>query len=226
MSEGQRRYSDEEFTRILSVALRLQEERKPRRVYGDGLTLVEMEAAARDVGIDPVLVRRAAALVAERATPRDRLLGGPTRYRLSRSTSGKASPDEMARVVDMIREELGAHGRVSSELDGVTWESEGDLSRIHVTLRPTGDRTDVRVSVNRDAAFITTWFLSVTAGIVSASVTGAVLDPATVAGGAVILGTGVAGGLTLARGLWALSTRTVRTRAEALMDLIQRGLGG
>ncbi len=226
MDDSTRRFSDEEFARILHTALQLQE-RDPAKPTNDrGLTLEDMKAAARDVGIDPTLVERAVALLPEKATTGGRFLGGATRYRLSRSVPGPAGPDELAPAVDMIRDDLGVAGRVSSELDGVTWETEGELSQIHVTLRPTANRTEVRVAVNRDAAASLTIFLPVVAGLVSAGVTAALLDPATLAGGALIMGSGLVGGLAVARGLWGRSSRIIRDRANRLMDLLQRGLAG
>jgi hypothetical protein len=219
-----RRYTEAEFARILQRALELQREGEPRRLLTEGLTLAEMQAAAGDVGIDPALIARAADLLPDGDATRARILGGPTRYRLSGSTAAVAGPDDLARVVDRIRGELHTAGRVRSELGGLTWESEGEPSQIHVTLRPGDDRTEVRVSVNRDAAFILTYFLSLTAGLVSAGVTGAVLDPPTAAGGALLLGSGAAGGLAVARVLWARSTRVIRERVEHLLDSVTSAL--
>jgi hypothetical protein len=220
-----RRYSDEEFARILHTALELQAKRGPRRL-SDGLTLAEMQAAARDVGIDPALVARAADLLPFRATTVERLLGGPTRFRLSGSTPAVPGPEELAHVLDRIRGELGIPGRAQSELGGLTWESVGQPSQLHVTLSPGSDGTEVRVAVNRDVAFILTYFMSVTAGLVSAGVAGAVVDPSSVATGTLILGSGAAGGLGVARLLWGRSTRIIRDRASRLMDLIVSTLSG
>jgi hypothetical protein len=220
-----RRYSDEEFARILHKALELQGAREPGR-HTDGLTLAEMQAAAGDVGIDPALVARAADLLPDQAGARARILGGPTRYRLSASAPVGAGPDDLARVVDGIRGELGIPGQVRSELQSVTWKSEGEPSEFHVTLTPADGRTEVRVSVNRDAAFILTYFLSVSAGLVSAGVTGAILDPPTLAGGALLLGSGVGGGFAVARLLWARSSRVISDRARRVVDLIVETLRG
>lgn len=224
MDDNTRRFSDEEFARILHTALQLQERDTARPPTDRGLTLEDMKAAARDVGIDPALVERAAALLPEKAATGRRLLGGAARYRLSCSLPGPAGPEELARAVDMIQEELGVAGRVASELDGITWETEGELSQIHVTLRPTADSTEVRVAVNRDAAAALTTFLPTVAGVVSAGIAGAILDPATMAEGALIMGSGLVAGLAAARGLWGRSSRVIRHRADRLMDLLQQGL--
>lgn len=226
MSDETRRYTDEEFSRVLHTALQLQEQVAARgRAGGHGLTLDEMKAAARDVGIDPELVDRAVALLPQKRSLAERILGGPTRYRLSHSAPMRPDADRLAQVVDMIRAELGITGRVYSEFDGVTWETEGEVSQIHVALFPKADHTEVRVSVNRDAAFILTWFLSLAGGMVAAGVTGGIVDPA-VTEGVLIMSSGAAGGLALARLLWRRSTRIIRERVDRLIGVIGRGLEG
>jgi hypothetical protein len=224
MSDNSRRYTDEEFSRVLHHALQLQERAatgKGGRQHG--LTLEEMKAAARDVGIDPELVERAVALLPQKRSITENLMGGPARYRLSYTAPARAEADQLTQVVDMIRAEVGITGRVSSEFDGVTWETEGEVSQIHVALFPRAERTEVRVSVNRDAALILTWFGSLAGGIVAAGITGAIIDPA-VTEGVLIMGSGTAGGLALARLLWQRSTRIIRERADRLMAVIGREL--
>ena len=223
MTENTRRYTDEEFARVLHTALQLQDRDTSGWSGGHGLTLEQMKEAAREVGIDPALVDRAVALLPRKATSWERLVGGPTRYRLSHSAPVPPDPDAVVQVVDRIRAELGVAGRLSSELDGVTWETEGELSQLHVALFPSATGTEVRVAVNRDPAFILTWFLSLAGGLVAAGVTGGIIDP-TAAEGTLIMGSGVGGGLVLARLLWRRSTRIIRHRAERLMALITRGL--
>lgn len=224
MTDDTRRYTDEEFSRVLHTALQLQERATTGRAGGQhGLTLAEMKAAARDVGIDPELVERAVALLPQKRSVAEHLMGGPTRYRLSHSARSRPDADRLARVVDMIREEIGSPGRVSSELDGVTWETEGEASQIHVSLFPRADHTEVRVSVNRDAAVVLTWFGSLAGGMVAAGVTGAIIDPA-VTEGVLIMGSGAASGLVVARLLWRRSTRIFRERVDRIMAVIGREL--
>lgn len=228
MSDQPRRFSDEEFALVLRRAMELQDGGPAGRAGApDGLTLEDIKAIARDVGVDPSLVDQAVAFLPEGGeSTLDRVLGGPTRYRLEHSVDHAAGEDDLARAVDAIRRETGHHGKVSSELGGITWETDGEPSQLHVDLTPRGDGTEVRLSVNRDAAFILTWFFSVAGGLVAGGVTGAVVQPDTLLGGLAIMGGTVTGGLALARTLWGRSTRVVRARVERLMEAVVGNLGG
>ena len=109
-------------------------------------------------------------------------------------------------------------GRVTSELNGVTWETVNEVTQFHVSLSPRGDNTEVRLTVNRDAAFILTWFFSLAAGLVSAGITGGIIDPDSALVGLRLVATGAAGGLALDRTLWGRTTRTIRAKIDRLMD--------
>jgi hypothetical protein len=223
MSNDARRFSDEEFALVLRKAIELQDGAGPRPHSPDGLSLEEMKAVARDVGIDPALVERAAAFLPDgRMSGFDRITGGPTRYRLEHSGTASRTKEDFAEILDLIRRETGHHGKVTSELDGITWATEGEVSQFHVSLSPRTDSTEVRVTVNRDAAFVLTWFFSVAGAFVAAGITGAVGQPETVVGGFAIMGTALGAGLTLARTLWTRSSRVVRDRTHRLMELLAR----
>lgn len=200
MSNDSRRFSDEEFALVLRKALELQ----------DGRTL-------------PALVDRAVSLLPDhKLSGAERILGGPTRYRLEHSGSRVLSKQDLARAIDIIRRETQHHGKVTSELDGITWQKVGEPSEFHVSLSPRDGGTEVRLSVDRNAAFMLTWFFSVAGGMMLAGITGGIIDPATVAGGLAIAGTGLAGGLTLARTLWTRSSRAIRAEADRLMVALAR----
>jgi hypothetical protein len=223
MSREPRRFSDQEFALVLRKAMELQDGRDGAHRTAGGLSLEDMKAVARDVGIDPALVDRAVSLLPEdRHSTKDRLTGGPTRYRLEHSAKTPLNEEDVARLLDVVRRETGFHGKVTSEIDGVTWETEGEVSQFHVSLAPRGEGTEVRLSVNRDVAFILTWSFSVAAAAAGAGVTGAIIEPATVLGGLAIMGTLLTGGLAVARTLWGRSSRAVRAKAQRLMEALVR----
>ena len=223
MSNDQRRFTDEEFALVLRKAMSLQERRGPdlKGLPSGGMTLDDMKAVAREVGIDPALIEQAVALSpAQQNSQSQQLLGGPTRYRLEHSVRRIVTRDELAGVLDVVRRELQHPGKVTSELDGMVWETEGELSQLHLGLSPRGDRTEVRLTVNRDAAFILTWFLSVTGGLVLAGITGGALDPDSAAAGLAIITGGLGGGLSLARVLWGRSSRRIKEKVGRLMEAV------
>lgn len=225
MSNDARHFSDEEFALVLRKAMELQDGGSGFSLPSEGLSLEDMKAVARDVGIDPALVDRAVSLLPDQTLSRvDRITGGPSRYRLEHSGSA-VKKEDLSRVLDLIRRETGHHGKVTTELDGITWETEGEVSQFHVTLSPRDGGTEVRVAVNRDAAFLLTWFFSVLGAMVGAGITGAIGQPETILGGLAIMGTALGGGLTLARTLWGRSTKAVRAKAHRLMEILVREVG-
>jgi hypothetical protein len=98
------------------------------------------------------------------------------------------------------------------------------VNRFQVSLHPAREGTDVRLTVNRDGALAVTWIVTPLGGLVAAMITAAAIDPSSGAVAVGILGSGVAGGLAIARALWGRSTAAVRSRAERLMDAIRSGL--
>jgi hypothetical protein len=223
-----RRFSDEEFAQVLHAALRLQEKGAPKQLgSGEGLTLEEMKTAARDAGIDPALIERAVAMLpAEELSSGGRIMGGPTRYRLARSIPGPVEREDLVRAVDAIRETVGLAGQVTSELDGLSWETKGEPSQLHVSIFPEDDGTQVRLAVNRDAAAVLTIFMPIMGSLVLGGITGGAVDPATAVGGVAIMGGWLAGGVTLSRVLWGRSTRIIRDRANRVLDAVTRALEG
>lgn len=229
MAADNRRFTDEEFALVLRKAMALQEDaHQGRRSLPTGdLSLEDMKAVAREVGIDPALVERAVALLpAGGTTGIYRLLGGPTRYRLEHSGRRLLEREDLAEMLDVIRREMQHPGKVTTELDGVVWETEGEVSQFHLSLSPRGESTEVRLTVNRDGAFILTWFLSLVGGMVVAGATGAILDPHSALGTVTILAAGAGGGLTLARTLWGRTTRSIKAKINRLMDAVVRQVDG
>lgn len=225
MSNDPRRFTDEQFALALRKAMTLQDNPGPdgKSLPAGGMTLDEMKAVAREVGIDPALMEQAVALLpSQERSPADRILGGPTRYRLEHSATQRLSREDLARVVDAVRREMQQPGKVSTELDGLSWETEGEVSQFHVSLSPRESGTEVRLNVNRDGAFILTWFLSVLGGLVAAGITGGIVDPDTIIGGAGLVATGLGGGLAVARTLWGKTTRSVQDKIDRVMEAVVR----
>ncbi|HSG09082.1 MAG TPA: hypothetical protein VLA36_12040 [Longimicrobiales bacterium] len=226
MHDDGRRYSDEEFALILRMAAEsgvLSDHLKPRS--GDGLTLAEITQIAAEVGIPAPLVQRAAARLGDGdATQSSRLWGGPLRHTRRDVVAGTMDPGSLARVVDTIRDAAGQSGEVKEELGRVVWSSIGEPTQIRVSLAPDEDGTGVVVSADRNGAFVLTWTFPVLAGMVGAGITGAIIEPATVAGGVALFGGMTAGGLVVARALWGRSTRAVGRKLDAVLERTRRAV--
>jgi hypothetical protein len=218
------RYSDEDFALILRKAGELQH--LPAEDRTSGLTLAEMKSVASEAGIDPALIERAAALM-PRAAPQsvgERLIGGPVKYWLERSVPGEPSEEQMARLVPAIRAAYQHFGAVEESSSSVAWRTVGEASQVFVTATREGEATRLRVTADRGGGLLLTGFLNVMAGVVVAGITGAIIDPASNTVGALIMGGGLAGGLTMARTMWSMSTRSMRAKLDAVMDDLAREL--
>jgi hypothetical protein len=187
------------------------------------MTLEEMKAIAQEVGIEPRAVEWA---VRSMARPSERrihaLLGGATRYRLEDSVPGSLPEESFPGIVDAIRRVAEHHGEADSELGSLAWKTTGEVTQIHVVVRPESDHASVQVSADRSGAFIMTWFFSLAGGMLGAGIIGAVTEPTTVLGGvSVFLGMTVAG-LGTARTLWTRGTRRFKARFRALFNAVRR----
>lgn len=133
-----RRYGEAEVVRILERATELQEARVDS-VPGSGLTLDELAEAAREVGIDPAIVRRVAAELEgefREATPASRLAGGPLRLRIERKVEGELPPNRFEDVLLLVRRATGDEGVATLTDRTLTWRTggAGELARRWVAL--------------------------------------------------------------------------------------------
>ena len=95
-----RRYNEKEVALIIKQASELQESASSSE-SSTGMSLAELEQIAKETGLDPTLIRRAAADLDTRVTDRtpSRFLGAPTTLRLERTIDGEVSPDEYEALV-------------------------------------------------------------------------------------------------------------------------------
>lgn len=225
MGDDRRRYTDEEFAKVLHAAIKLQETSAARLPADrEGYTLEEMREAARDAGIEPALIDRAVAMLPFAVGTGGALLGGPARYRLARSVEGTATREDLIRAVDTIRNVVGLAGQVTTELDGLSWETTGEVSQIHVSIFPRDDGTEVRVAVDRVGAAVLTVLGPVAGALVLGGITGSIIELETVVGGVAFMGSWLVGGAGLARVLWGRSTAVIRDRASRVLDAVTRTL--
>jgi hypothetical protein len=216
------RFTEEQFALVLRKALELQDRPGAAGRRHGGLTLAEMQAIAGEVGVDPELVARAATLVphARGRTVAERILGGSTRAHLEYRCTATLAAEEMGSVVDRVRRVLDHQGKVTQVLDGVTWETVGEPSQLYVTLRPLEKGTDVQIRADRGAAFIMTWFLTLTFFLILAGATGGAVDPQSILEGMMLFGTFVAGALGTSRMIWARNSRIFEAKLQALLEAV------
>ena len=128
-----RLFTEDEAREVLALAA---ERSHTASEASAGLTLAELEEAARAAGIDPAHVRSAAADVlspGRRAVHRT-FLGVPVEVRRTRVLAGHLGPDDWAAVVGEARRAFGAHGVVTELGRTREWASHAHDTQAPVRL--------------------------------------------------------------------------------------------
>jgi hypothetical protein len=130
---SERRYSEEEVAAIFRAAAEqppaVEEESRP----AEGLTLGQLQAIGREVGLAPDAVAQAALAVEMQPIRARTFLGLPLAVNHTVQLQRQLSEDEWDRLVVQLREVFGARGRIRTDGSLRQW-SNGNL---HVLLEPT-----------------------------------------------------------------------------------------
>jgi hypothetical protein len=144
-----RRYGEEEVAAIFERAAEAQRTGRRQLAPGEGMTLAELQAIGREVGIPPELVAQAArSLDSAEARSSRRLLGFPIGVGRTVELDRRLSDQEWERLVVDLRETFDARGRVSVEGRFRQW-TNGNLQAL-VEPTPAGDRIRLK-TVNANA---------------------------------------------------------------------------
>ena len=138
-----RRFNDEEVALIIKRAAELQQTEAIADDSTSALTLAEVEQIAKEAGIDPSLIRRAAQTL-DRPGDANRpsaWAGAPTRLVFERVVDGEISLDEHEALIDTIRRALGDNGMPSVFGRTLAWSSSMHGSR----RRGAGRQVDVNI---------------------------------------------------------------------------------
>ena len=213
----ERRYTDNEVALILRRAVELGGETGPPRP--EGLSLAEIQQVAREVGIDPVTVVRAATALPTRK--RDRLaaiLGGPMHYRLDATTPRRASDADLGRILQSIRRAAGRQGRATQVLDSVEWRTSGERegSQLFVTVTTGDDGTTIEVTGDRQSTAVLLYLLSGMPAMIVSLIVGVNLEAGWAAVGAIA---GIVGGvLLLSRTIFSRTGQAFARKLESIRD--------
>jgi hypothetical protein len=145
---SERRFNDQEVAKILESALSENMDRALPARTSEGMTLAELQDIAREVGIDPVGVERAALALSEPAGRRSPMLGAPTTVQHERTVEGEVSQEHMQELVTTIRRVMARQGVVSVELDSLEWRARDALGARYVSITPGKGRTLIRALGN------------------------------------------------------------------------------
>lgn len=228
-SRSERRFDDREVGLIIHRAAELQQT-EVARTDSAGMSLAELEQVAREAGLDPALVRRAAREIDEPPPPpAPRLTGAPMRIVLERSFDGELHDDFYEGLVAEIRRSLDDQGQVSVLGRTLNWNPSnvgvGRHARprhLLVTVAVRGGQTTLRIeeSFGRLAGRL---FGGLMGGVGVGSGTGLGMGIGIGALHSAAAATGIIGGVVLAsyagaRGVFTLVVNRRRRQLEMLRD--------
>ena len=149
----ERQYSEEEVALIIKRAAELQQTEQTEQEPSTALSLTEVEQIAKEAGIDPRLIRRAALGLdqpaqSNRPSP---WLGAPTRLVFERVVEGEVPTEEFEGIVAEVRRTLGQNGIPSVLGRSLAWSAtiggrrRAQGRQVDVSVVPRGGVTTIRV---------------------------------------------------------------------------------
>ncbi len=213
----ERKYSDEQSAAILARTAELSAQSS---AHSSGLTLDELERVAADAGLDPALVRKAAADVARgtepaRAPSWTTRWFGPTELKYEAEIQGEIDDDARQAILEAIHRALPAAGQVSTVGKLMTFTIADPTNGRALRVTVASDRGSTRIMVHERLGALMGGIYGGLGGGVGGSLVpmagiGAGLALAPIAGPALAVAAGVATGFV------ALSAMFGGTRAVYL----------
>jgi hypothetical protein len=166
----QRRYSDKEIGRLLSLAVRLQEREEqtaaPVRESPSGFSLEDLQQVAAEVGIEPRHVLAAARALDAEAAERTPLLGAPATWETEHAVAGEMSAADWEEFVAAIRRTFGQPGLVGTVGSSYEWQGAGGCAS--VTISPGSGKTRIRIALRNQGIMVLSYLFPTLAAIITA----------------------------------------------------------
>jgi len=210
----ERRVRAEEFDAILRRAA--QSEQSPHVPAKHDLTVTELMEVAREVGLDPLAVRRSASIEKVGGTGTlAATLGAPDRRRI-RATMHGGLPDDRSGLARAAEKILGRSGEiVEDKAERFVWRESHGMGRTTVTISGEGAH-EVSIVADRTGHYLVHWFLGLLGWAGLTTIAPVSLGP--LATTLLLLATPV----LLARPFWKRSDRATRdTLDELAMELLR-----
>lgn len=219
-----RRYSEKEAGRILRTAAEMQRA-EPSAADPSGFSLAELEEVAREAGIDPAVVRRAASQldVSRSASLGSALAGGPLSIRLETELPGEYPAERFDALVPLIQNASPWQGQAGVVGKSLTWSARADsnTSSLQVLVVSADGRTLIRAE-ERLGGFVGALFGGVVAGGgvgagvgIGAGVGAAIGSPLFIFGFPLLI---IGGTYYAARAFYAAHVKKERGRLQTLVD--------
>ena len=152
-SKRDRRFNEEEVALIIKRATELQQTEHIEEDSARALSLTDVEQIAREAGIDPKLIRRAALGLDQPSTTvrPNPWIGSPTRLAFERVVDGEIPIEEFEPLIAEVRRTFGDNGLPSVLGRSLAWSSSGAARRkaqgrhLDVSVVVRGGVTTIRV---------------------------------------------------------------------------------
>jgi hypothetical protein len=150
--DSSRTYTDREVRVILKSAVELQQRRDYGAESSGGMSLAQLEQVAIEAGLDPELIRRAAAQRDTTPAPSNHnaFLGGPTQIVLERVVETSIQPAAFDQLLDVARSMTREVGEISTVGRQFGWKGRLDDAKAEVSVSADDRRTTLRVRVELD----------------------------------------------------------------------------
>ena len=188
-----------------------------------GHSLAEMQEIARQVGLSPSDIARAAATIRtlDESHP---VVGGAKRFHASRALPTKLTNDAIASLAIRIREITGYHGVLREVPGGMEWRVRTGAGAIIVDFINVGSGTRIDLTVARDDAMAGTvigvGIIGIATGIVTAIAAANGLHVGALAGAGIGAVTTIGGSWVGIRALWSRAARRWSGRTDEWLETI------
>ena len=223
MSDATKRYTEREFSLILSKAAELAGSSNSVDHVEDGLTLREITTIAVEAGLDPHAIARAARLISDEGRPSvlHRVVGGALRVRREFDLPGELTNERAQRILHAARKTMQTHGvRGDANASDVSWSTR----HVFVSAHGEAGKTRVQLTVDHRAAALVVPLILGPLGVVATLYAAIAAGDSGFANPYVVLGVGA--GATVAYVWSAVRRKAGKTRAtlESLIDAVGESL--
>jgi hypothetical protein len=155
LSDASKRYTEREFSLILSKAAELAGSSNAVGRIEDGLTLTEITSIAAEAGLDADSIARAARLISDEGQPSvlHQVMGGALRVRRGFDLPGELTNERAQRILNSARRAMQTPGVGDANSSGVSWITRG-ASHVFVSAQGAAAETRIQVTVDNRASLI------------------------------------------------------------------------
>lgn len=154
MSDASKRYTEREFSLILSKAAELAGSSNSVSRFEDGLTLEEITSIGAEAGLDADSISRAARLIPDESRPSilRQAIGGALREQRAFELPSELTDESARRILNSVRSVLQTHGVGDAGASGVSWSARA--GNVFVSAQGDGAETRVQLTVDHRARLV------------------------------------------------------------------------